>query len=199
MTAEVIRVKRWSYKGDGKKICPRCSVEQPLASFPPLKRNGGSGVEAHCKKCRREKMAAKRRAAGIEQRNHADYVSGVKRCNGCNEVLPFAAFFFDKRANCPLSKCKKCHYDSKKDKLLLSKYGITREYAAGMLAAQGGGCAICGRTAEQEGRDLAVDHDHKTGIVRGILCGFCNRAIGLLRDCPNVAASAAVYLRRQKS
>ena len=42
------------------------------------------------------------------------------------------------------------------------------------FVAQNGGCAICGTTPEQQGRHLAIDHDHHTGYVRGLLCSVCN-------------------------
>jgi hypothetical protein len=45
-------------------------------------------------------------------------------------------------------------------------------------------------------RSLAVDHDHTTGQVRGLLCIRCNRAIGNLRDDPDLAIRAAAYLKR---
>ena len=51
--------------------------------------------------------------------------------------------------------------------------GVTDEDYARMLAAQGGGCAICGATPKT--RRLHVDHDHRTGRVRGLLCHRCNR------------------------
>jgi hypothetical protein len=53
--------------------------------------------------------------------------------------------------------------------------GVTDDEYARMLAAQGGGCAICGATPKT--RRLHVDHDHKTGTVRGLLCHRCNRAL----------------------
>lgn len=43
---------------------------------------------------------------------------------------------------------------------------------------QNGCCAICGKTEEAEGRRLALDHDHETGVVRGLLCLSCNQALG---------------------
>jgi hypothetical protein len=53
--------------------------------------------------------------------------------------------------------------------------GVTVEQYDAMLAAQGGGCAICG--TKPKTRRLDVDHDHKTGRVRGLLCHRCNRAL----------------------
>lgn len=53
--------------------------------------------------------------------------------------------------------------------------GVTDEEYARMLAAQGGGCAICG--AKPKTRRLHVDHDHASGKVRGLLCHRCNRAL----------------------
>lgn len=50
-------------------------------------------------------------------------------------------------------------------------------------------CVICGSDKE-----LVVDHDHKTGVIRGVLCGKCNRGIGLLDDSPERLRRAAVYL-----
>jgi hypothetical protein len=62
---------------------------------------------------------------------------------------------------------------TKRDKYLRSKYSITEAIYKNMLAAQGGVCAICSRAPK--GLNLNVDHDHKTGQVRGLLCFFCNK------------------------
>lgn len=53
--------------------------------------------------------------------------------------------------------------------------GVDADTYERMLTAQGGGCAICGATPKT--RRLDVDHDHKTGSVRGLLCHRCNRAL----------------------
>lgn len=67
-----------------------------------------------------------------------------------------------------------------------------------MLQGQGGGCAICGRTRAEEGikKHLAVDHDHETKKVRGILCECCNRALGLFRHDPSLLSQAKAYLEK---
>lgn len=66
---------------------------------------------------------------------------------------------------------------------LIRNFGITLEQYNALLARQGEGCALCGKTPDAEGQSLAVDHDHKTGEIRGILCRYCNhRVIGRHRD-----------------
>jgi len=85
--------------------------------------------------------------------------------------------------------------------VLQKLYGITVEDYAEMLEAQGGGCAICGiRGEDQNGRvkNLAVDHDHATGAVRGLLCHLCNRALGLLQDSPEQLRRALQYLEKNR-
>lgn len=63
-----------------------------------------------------------------------------------------------------------------RDLRLQRQYGITAQEYAEILAFQGGTCWICG-TAPAEGKNLNVDHDHKTGLVRGLLCWSCNRRV----------------------
>lgn len=78
---------------------------------------------------------------------------------------------------------------------LEAKYNLSVAEHDDLLVAQGGGCAICGASVSPGGRALSVDHDHKTGRVRGILCAPCNQAIGLMRDDPRRLLSGAAYLR----
>lgn len=76
---------------------------------------------------------------------------------------------------------------------LKRKYGMTIEEYDAMLEAQGGGCFLCGR-APREDISLHVDHDHSTGMVRGILCFCCNNALADFREDPALLAKAAAYL-----
>lgn len=79
------------------------------------------------------------------------------------------------------------------DDVLRQRYGIgTFDYEA-MLVRQDGRCYIC-RSFPPDDMRLAVDHDHQTGGVRGLLCLRCNRAIGLLDDSPELLLRAAAYL-----
>ena len=71
---------------------------------------------------------------------------------------------------------------------------VTDDEYAELLERQGGVCAICRQPESVPGRSLAVDHDHATGAVRGLLCGRCNRALGYFRDDPALLAAAITYL-----
>ena len=66
---------------------------------------------------------------------------------------------------------------------LKRKYGITPDQYEQLLRQQNGTCALCPKTEEAEGKSLAVDHNHKTGEIRGILCSYCNhRVVGRHTD-----------------
>jgi Recombination endonuclease VII len=81
--------------------------------------------------------------------------------------------------------------------VLSSSFGLTSAGYDAFLAGQGGLCAICRRpeTAKRHAaRRLAVDHDHATGDVRGLLCSACNHGIGLFADDPARLRSAATYI-----
>lgn len=83
---------------------------------------------------------------------------------------------------------------------LLSDYGITKDEFDAMLLEQGGVCAICKDPEKQIDsrsgvvRQLAVDHDHSTGKVRGLLCGDCNKGLGMFKDRPELLQAAIDYI-----
>ena len=77
----------------------------------------------------------------------------------------------------------------------MRRYGIDLATYEALFAEQGGVCALC-RRPERTGWDLAVDHHHATGRVRGLLCRRCNAGIGLLREDPLVLRRAVDYLSR---
>lgn len=75
-------------------------------------------------------------------------------------------------------------------------YGITPGQYQELLERQNYSCATCGRHETEFGRKLAVDHDHKTGEIYGLLCQTCNHVlIGKYRD-PKIFEAAAKYLKQ---
>ena len=105
----------------------------------------------------------------------------------------------------PCSGCSRCasRKDVGKAKLdarearLKKQYGLSREQYALMLKAQGGGCALCGSKkpgGPMPRRNFAVDHDHRSGKVRGLLCAPCNTGLGHFKDNQQLLRRAADYL-----
>jgi hypothetical protein len=83
-----------------------------------------------------------------------------------------------------------------KDERRFAKYGITRQWYEAQEAAQGNRCANSGcRTDTPGGRWNVwhIDHDHDSGVVRGLLCDRCNKAVGLCMDSPKVLNGLAEY------
>jgi hypothetical protein len=135
----------------------------------------------------------------------------TKVCTKCKEEKPKSEFYKDKQNTSGLkSWCKTCSHsytkelnkknpDVKREWYLKTKYGLTLEQWVLLFEQQGGRCAIC-FTFEPNGRydTFHVDHDHNTGVIRGLLCDSCNRGIGLLKDSTTVLKSAVSYLERFK-
>ena len=86
------------------------------------------------------------------------------------------------------------HNAARRRSVLRSKSGLTPEGYDALATAQNGACAICG--CRSDTRALHVDHDHRTGKIRGLLCNNCNRCLGLLKDDVAVLRSAITYLER---
>jgi len=76
------------------------------------------------------------------------------------------------------------------------KYDLSYEDWVKMWVGQDGDCAICGEPFNKHS-DAQVDHDHKTGKIRGLLCNKCNFAIGLLNDDPELVMRLAEYLMEE--
>lgn len=78
-----------------------------------------------------------------------------------------------------------------------NNFGMTLEDYARLFSNQQGYCAICGRHQSIFFRRLAVDHDHITGKIRGLLCDPCNRGLGMLKE--HNLQKALDYLSKSKA
>jgi hypothetical protein len=128
------------------------------------------------------------------------YTDGVNKiCASCSRVLAIDEFHANSRNKSKLhSYCKDCAKEKYKqqrlyyrDVVVERKFGMQDGEYQERLAAQGGVCAICKLPCT---RELAVDHCHKTGVVRGLLCAGCNTALGKFHDDPKMLLRAAKYL-----
>lgn len=145
-------------------------------------------------------------------------------CRTCGNDKSKDHFYSDKRnkTGLLLSKCKECYaarwqnltrdeQDIRNQRYretrkanpelhrgynLKCKYGITREQYDTMYRDQDGRCAICGRSSDEFAKSLAVDHDHETRRVRGLLCPKCNTGLGNFADNVDSLKSAIEYLEK---
>ena len=89
------------------------------------------------------------------------------------------------------STCKACRIVQNRERTL----GITEEKYWDLYHKQEGRCGICNRRLySKRYKSFCVDHDHKTGKIRGLLCHNCNRAIGMLQDDPAAIRRAAEWV-----
>ena len=97
---------------------------------------------------------------------------------------------------------KKLYYAKNRTKLakqhrsyaLKRLYGVSIDLYDAFFDYQGGRCAICGVHQDELARNLDVDHDHKTGKMRGLLCNRCNLLLGYSNDSVSVLEKAILYI-----
>lgn len=121
-----------------------------------------------------------------------------RRCSQCEQLLLREQFPGKARVceDClPLYRQEMLARQMKSQR---NKKGV-RETVAALIAAQGNRCAICGCRGEDASRKrLALDHDHATGYIRGMLCLHCNSGLGQFRDSPELLAAAIRYLQEHR-
>lgn len=124
-----------------------------------------------------------------------DVPEGSKWCARCQEFRPVTSFPGRKDTGKQSSYCKPCQRSYNQERRVLLVYGLTWDEYDLLLACQEGRCAICGGTPRRYA--LAVDHDHRTGEIRGLLCSRCNhKLLGSANDDPVRLRKAADYLEQ---
>lgn len=128
------------------------------------------------------------------------HATGMKACRRAKcpqqNPQPIASFNKCKKAIDGLSYfCKTCQ----SDKYLGRSYGTSTAHKSDMIRLQGFKCANHGCAKEiSSNRAGHLDHCHATGAIRGILCGSCNKALGLLRDSPESISGLLAYAMRHR-
>lgn len=136
----------------------------------------------------------------------------LKSCSTCKQQKPLSEFgVLATRRDGLNGTCKVCNVQRSREYVqrnqekrkayekqnnLKRYYGLTQEQFDMLFAKQDGRCAICGRKPEGNvQKAICVDHDHATNAVRGLLCGDCNKALGLFNDDVNLLQQAIQYLQ----
>jgi hypothetical protein len=150
------------------RICKRCGVKRPIIDFHIVK-ECLDGRRPVCKFCIRKQQK--------------------KRYDG----------------NAEFARARQRKYNAHNPQVmrkinLKKKYGITLEQYNTMFIFQGGVCLVCGQseivTRLGKIKNLAIDHNHVTGKIRGLLCQKCNQALGLLNDNPVIIKSLLKYITK---
>jgi len=198
----------WS-KLQGKKKCISCKEIKDVDEFN-LDKSRPDGREYYCKACCQEKHDKKYAKEIIKK--------GKKRCVECKQSKSLFDFEEDRRSRDGFSvQCKNCLTGKTKEKKEVDRsreyqdftisnttakrlkhiYKITKDDYRLMFEQQKGLCAICGKSERKSKRTmLSVDHCHKTGKVRGLLCSTCNIALGAAQDDITLLQNAIEYLRK---
>ena len=130
--------------------------------------------------------------------------SALRRCAPSKPWSPENCYWTEQRPNenkaSAARRWREQNPAKTRDTDLKRMYGITLEQWQEMFDNQDGRCAVCGKEESAvhhsgKRRNLAVDHCHDTGIVRGLLCTECNRGIGSFRDNIEFLENAIRYLR----
>ena len=161
-----------------ERKCTDCSNTKPVSDFhgKGVSSKGVKKYQSYCRSC-----ANKRRRV----RESKDLFLKEKRQK------------YAQKSNKQRTKeSRKLEHDYFKEVKTL--YGITKEQYLTLLKDQHNSCAICfiDFTNWSSKRRPHIDHDHETGVIRGILCGPCNMGIGQLKDSVDLLESAVRYLKK---
>jgi hypothetical protein len=148
---------------------------------------------------------AKARWADPEyKRKQGESIKKPPCCPKCGET-DIKKFYVDSLGRRTNKVCRECHKIGCKERWhkrsetdrqasRAYKYGITPDEFLEMLEKQEGKCKICGNKPTTQ-RGLHVDHCHKSGVVRGLLCHGCNTGLGNMKEDPEILLKAIAYLR----
>lgn len=184
------------------KTCKRCNDLKCKSEFNDDKRTK-DGLSYWCRSCYR--IYNRERQTGVSVVN--------KCCSRCKKTKLSSDFYLrrsGRQSGRLMSQCIDCLRIIQKDRgytrqmksvVLERKYGVTIEQFDSMMWSQDGKCAICERqltedTGKGKTTTACVDHCHETGEIRGLLCGNCNRALGLFQDNIDIMKKAQKHITR---
>lgn len=175
---------------DGLKVCSNCRIPKDPKCFHKYAA-AKDGLFCYCKPCNKlvseawgKENAERRKARGkLWKQENREKTRAYDR----------KAYWKDPVKTRERKKNPALRRKSK----LLCRFGLTLEDYDRMLVAQMGVCAICGQPENSSQRkNLSVDHCHKTGKIRGLLCGACNLAVGNVKESPEIGRKLVSYIEK---
>lgn len=188
------------------KVCSSCGVTKPPSEFG-RNSNAVDGLRSSCSVCFRAAERKRKRSIRITaSKNVLVGEFSSRRCRVCGVGKQARSFRINPdRRGFYEPTCDACEEKyateiaemgdarvKEKAASLKNQSGATLATYFDLVREQSGRCGICDR--ERTNRDLCVDHDHVSGVVRGLLCDLCNTAIGKMQDDPSLLRKAALYI-----
>ena len=174
--------------------CTLCQKRKSLKCFWFI--SSRNRYDTRCKTCDYKLKKQKRQEKSRARLQRL--ATTFETCQNCGRRQPLTMFYGSvSKSVVDTTACKECcdKAERQRQQAYKRKYGISLRTYSDLLEKQGNKCAIC-KTMEPggSGRRFAVDHNRKTGVVRGLLCNNCNRGIGHLKENPETLRQAAKYL-----
>lgn len=182
------------------KICSKCGINKNETEYYRDCKTK-DGYSYHCKNCRKP---ISDRYYSTHKQDRVEYAKKYRE-----ENMPKILEYRKSTKNIKSQKNKewyqtvkeekkKFYHENKEHKKNItykSKYGITLEEYNKLLTSQNNACAICKSSGDECGRALAIDHDHLTGKIRGLLCSKCNISLGNINDNIEILETMIQYLK----
>lgn len=180
------------------KLCKKCGLEKDLVEFHNQTEKS-DGKQSNCRECRNKL----KRIYDIlhKKENHIYYLKNIKRHKKLAKKYRKEHIKEMKKYKINMILKNPLYY---RNSQLKSLFGITIEQYQKLRKKQNDVCAICGKKETvfdkriNQVRSLSVDHCHKTGKVRGLLCQNCNTAIGRWKDDIKIMKKAIKYLEKKR-
>jgi len=176
------------------KICTSCNLQLPLDLFH-LNGQSADGYNYTCRPCSAvQAKAHMSKAKSTLQERQASVTE--KTCRRCQKVKPTSEYGTATRNSDGWAHiCRPCNTAEARAKRMETKYGLRPLGYWKLADRQDQSCAICS-TPFDKVKQLCVDHDHESGLVRGLLCLNCNGSLGTFGDNIEGLERAIEYLRQ---
>jgi hypothetical protein len=186
------------------KTCSKCGEDLPISEFTKDIYKS-DGLCSSCKSCKSIQEKEYRRKNKDKIRKIQKTASAKYRKNNKdkihNDYLKNKKKIYEYQKN--YYKKNKVYISERSRKYKLrKKYKITENQVNKIREEQGNKCAICGvieSAVKMGGGKLCIDHNHKTGKVRGLLCGQCNSALGHFNESIEILNNAIEYIKKHES
>jgi hypothetical protein len=180
------------------KNCSKCKLSKSFSEFYSRGKNEKGrdrGLEAECKKC------SKLRKSTYYNSHKQEHLKAGRKYyyNNKEKYKATRKIYLSKKENIDRMIAYRKKNKDNRNYILKHVFNMSREEYNSLLKMQHESCAICKRHYSNFKKALAVDHDHKTGKNRGLLCGNCNIILGHLKDIIKVVENLKIYLQEHET